>query len=46
MDLLAVLDQARALLRSKGRLTYRLVQAQFQLDEETLVALKDELIEG
>src|SRR5262245_56462350 len=46
MDLLEVLEQVRALLRSKGRLTYRLLQAQFRLDDEALAALKDELIEG
>src|SRR5262245_36960424 len=46
MDLLEVLDQVRALLRSKGRLTYRLLKAQFRLDDEALTALKDELIEG
>lgn len=46
MDLLAVLDQVRALLRRKGRLTYRLLQAQFALDTEALAALKEELIEG
>jgi hypothetical protein len=46
MDLMEVLDQVRALLRSKGRLTYRLLKAQFQLDEESLAALKEELLEG
>ena len=46
MDLLKVLDQVRELLRSKGRLTYRMLKAQFHLDDELLEALKDELIEG
>src|SRR5262245_59281119 len=46
MDLMEVLDHVRALLRSKGRLTYRLLQAQFQLDDDALAALKEELIEG
>jgi hypothetical protein len=46
MDLIEVLDQIRALLRHKGRLTYRMLKAQFQLDEESLDALKAELIEG
>src|SRR2546425_558272 len=41
-----VLDQAIALLRQRGRLTYRTLQLQFQLDEAHLEALKDELIEG
>ncbi len=46
MDLIAVLDQVRELLQTKGRLTYRLLQAQFQLDNDALAALKEELIEG
>src|SRR5881409_857681 len=46
MDLIEVLDQVRELLRSRGRLTYRLLQAQFHLDDEALAALKEELIEG
>src|SRR5262245_61813679 len=46
MDLLEVLDQVRALLQSKGRITYRLLKAQFQLSDEALDALKEELIEG
>src|SRR5215210_2311461 len=46
MDLLEVLDQVRTLLQSKGRLTYRLLKAQFRLSDEALDALKEELIEG
>ena len=46
MDFVAVVDQAIALLRQRGRLTYRTLQLQFQLDDEHLEALKDELIEG
>jgi class 3 adenylate cyclase len=46
MDLLAVLDQVRELLQSRGRLTYRLLQAQFHLDADTLATLTEELIEG
>ena len=46
MDLIAVLDQVRELLQTRGRLTYRLLQAQFHLDDEALAALKEELIEG
>src|SRR5262249_246296 len=46
MDFVAVVDQAIALLRQRGRLTYRTLQLQFQLDAEHLEALKDELIEG
>src|SRR5712691_3176901 len=41
-----VLDQAMAMLRRRGRLTYRTLQLQFQLDEAHLEALKDELIYG
>src|SRR5207244_422521 len=41
-----VLDQAIALLQRRGRLTYRTLQLQFQLDETHLEALKDELIYG
>src|SRR5206468_2504281 len=46
MDLIVVLDQVRELLQTRGRLTYRLLQAQFHLDDEALAALKEELIEG
>jgi len=41
-----VLDQVRELLRSKGRVSYRALKAQFKLDDESLEALKDELIEA
>src|SRR5712691_561755 len=41
-----VFDQAIALLRQRGRLTYRTLQLQFQLDDAHLAALKAELIEG
>jgi len=46
VDFVAVLDQAIALLRQRGRLTYRTLQRQFQLDAAALDDLKDELIEG
>src|SRR5215471_4406606 len=46
MDFVAVVDQAIALLRQRGRLTYRTLQLQFQLDAEHLEALRDELIKG
>ena len=46
MDFVAVVDQAIALLRQRGRLTYRTLQLQFQLDAEHLEALTDELIKG
>ena len=46
MDFVAVVDQAIALLRQRGRLTYRTLQVQFQLDDPHLEILKDELIYG
>ena len=46
MDFVAVVDQAIALLRQRGRLTYRTLQLQFQLDDAHLDALKDEIIKG
>jgi hypothetical protein len=39
-----VLDQAFALLQRRGRVTYRTLQRQFQLDDEALNDLKDELL--
>src|SRR5215831_16241129 len=41
-----VLDQATAMLQRRGRLTYRTLKLHFQLDDEHLEALKDELIYG
>ena len=41
-----ILDQAIAMLQRRGRLTYRALKLQFQLDDEGLEALKDELIYG
>ena len=41
-----ILDQAIAMLQRRGRLTYRTLQLQFQLDETHVEALKDELIYG
>ena len=46
MGFVTVVDQAMALLRQRGRLTYRTLQLQFQLDEAHLEALKDELLYG
>ena len=43
MDFVAVVDQAMALLRQRGRVTYRTLQRQFQLDAETLTDLLAEL---
>ena len=41
-----VLDQAMSMLQRRGRLTYRTLQRQFQLDDETLADLTAELITG
>src|SRR5262245_53424151 len=46
MDFVAVMDQVIALLRQRGRLTYRTLQRQFHLDDAALDGLKDELIYG
>jgi hypothetical protein len=46
VDCVAVVDQVIALLRQRGRLTYRTLQLQFQLDEAHLEALKEEIISG
>ena len=45
MDMLEVLDQVCAQLQQKGRLSYRLLKMQFQLDGEQLEVLKEELID-
>ena len=41
MDFVAVVDQAIALLRQRGRVTYRTLQRQFALDDAQLAALKE-----
>jgi len=41
-----LLDQAIVLLQRRGRLTYRALKRQFQLDDETLADLAAELIKG
>jgi class 3 adenylate cyclase/tetratricopeptide (TPR) repeat protein len=41
-----ILDQAMALLQRRGRVTYRMLKVQFQLSDEQLEALKEELIYG
>jgi len=43
VDFVAVVDQVIALLRQRGRVTYRTPQLQFTLDDAQLAALKDEL---
>jgi class 3 adenylate cyclase/predicted ATPase len=39
-----ILDQAMAMLQRRGRVTYRALQLQFQLDDDQLTVLKDELL--
>ena len=46
MDFIAVLDQVIALLRQRGRVTYRTLKRQFQLDDPALEDLTIELIKG
>src|SRR5215510_7557161 len=45
MDFYDILDQVIDLLKQRGRASYRALQVQFRLDEVSLEALKDELIE-
>ena len=46
MDFLDVVDQVVALLRSRGRITYRALKRQFTLDDDVLEDLKAEIISG
>jgi class 3 adenylate cyclase/tetratricopeptide (TPR) repeat protein len=46
MDFYAILDRVIDLLRQRQRVTYRALKVQFQLDDEALEALKEELIEA
>ena len=46
MDFVAVMDQVIVLLRQRGRMTYRTLQRQFQLDDVALEDLKEELMYG
>ena len=43
MDFYELLDQVVALLRSRGRVSYRALKRQFALDDELLADLKAEL---
>src|SRR5215831_519200 len=43
MDFVAVVDQVITLLRQRGRVAYRTLQRQFQLDEDALADLLAEL---
>src|SRR3989449_4881235 len=44
MDFYDLLDQVIALLKQRGRASYRALKAQFHLDDEALEALKEELL--
>ena len=44
MDFVAIVDQVITLLRQRGRMTYRTLQRQFQLDDDALHDLTDELL--
>src|SRR5215813_1920088 len=44
MDFYDVLDKVQELLTQRGRVSYRALKMQFQLDDEALEALKEELI--
>ena len=46
MDFLAVIQHARVALQREGRITYRTLKRQFDLDDEALDDLTYELIEG
>jgi class 3 adenylate cyclase len=46
MDFYELLDHVVALLRQRGRVSYRALRQQFRLDEEGIEALKDELIDA
>src|SRR6476619_3726147 len=41
-----VLDQVRELLRQRGRVTYRSLKLRYQLDDELLAGISDELIKA
>jgi class 3 adenylate cyclase len=45
MDIITVLTQVRELLQQQGRLSYRIVQRQFALDDAALADVKFELID-
>ena len=46
MKFSGVVNQTRALLHSKGRITYRALKREFDLDDEALEDLKEKLIEA
>jgi hypothetical protein len=46
MTVAEVLAQVRDLLQSKGRVSYRALKLQFDLDDDYLAGLKDEMIKA
>ena len=46
MNFYSVVDQAIALLRQRGRVTYRALKRQFDLDDDALADLTEELMYG
>ena len=46
MDFVAVVDQVIALLRQRGRVAYRTLKRQFQLDAEAIEDLRIEIIDS
>jgi hypothetical protein len=46
MDFYELLDHVLALLRQRGRVTYRALKRQVQLDDDVLDDLKEELIKA
>jgi class 3 adenylate cyclase len=46
VDFYAVLDQVVGLLRQRGRVTYRALKLQFNLDDNALETLKEEIIDA
>jgi class 3 adenylate cyclase len=46
MSFFAVVDQVVALLRARGRVTYRALKREFELDDDTLEDVKAEIIDG
>jgi class 3 adenylate cyclase/tetratricopeptide (TPR) repeat protein len=46
MNFEEILDHAIAMLQRRGRITYRTLKRQFQLDDDALEDLKEELIDG
>lgn len=46
MEFYAVLDQVVELLRQRGRVTYRALKLQFNLDDNSLETLKEEIIDA